>query len=107
MSRSPSERLPNVLKEAMLRRCLCLSTRTAGIEELIEDGVSGILVDYGDIETAAARLKGALADPQANARITTASQGKIARDFDVDRLMAERLRQWSALRKTSRAGEAA
>lgn len=107
MSRSLSERLPNILKEAMLRRCLCLSTRTAGIEELIEDGESGLIVGFGDVDTAAARLRSVLADLPATGRITAAAQAKIARDFDVDRLMAERLQQWSALRKTSRAGEAA
>ena len=107
MSHSLSERLPNILKEAMLRQCLCLSTRTAGIEELIEDGVSGILVAYGDVETAAARLKGVLADPRATERMIAAGQAKIAHEFDVDLLMAERLRQWSALCNTGRAGEAA
>jgi len=107
MSRSPSERLPNVMKEAMLQRCLCLSSRTAGIEELIDDGVCGMIVEPGDVAGAARRLCEALRDPAAIARIGRHAQHKIAADFDVDHLMAERLRHWAALRRSRLADEAA
>jgi len=107
MSRSPSERLPNVMKEAMLRRCLCLSTRTAGIEELIDDGDNGLIVDRGDVEGAARRLAEVLRDPDAMAAFGRRAQVKIVAEFDVDRLMAERLQHWTALRQDRNAGEAA
>jgi len=107
MSRSPSERLPNVMKEAMLQRCLCLSSRTAGIEELIDDGVCGMIVEPGDVAGAARRLCEALRDPAAIAHIGRHAQQKIAADFDVDHLMAERLRHWAALRRSRLADEAA
>lgn len=96
MSQSHSERLPNAIKEAMLRRCLCLSTRTSGIEELIEDGETGLLVDPGDVDGAARRLAALMGDAAKQASIIQAAQERIARDFDVDRLMGERLQQWSA-----------
>jgi glycosyltransferase involved in cell wall biosynthesis len=95
LSQSRSERLPNALKEAMLQRCLCLATRTTGIEELIADGDSGLLVDFGDIAGAARRLTAALRDPGEVARIGGRAQTRIAADFDIDRLMAGRLRRWS------------
>ncbi|MGF1631575.1 MAG: glycosyltransferase family 4 protein [Kiloniellaceae bacterium] len=107
MSRSSSERLPNVMKEAMLRRCLCLSSRTAGIEELIDDGETGLIVDLGDVDTAANRLRTLLADPAAVTGIGNRAQAQIVASFDVDRLMAERLQIWSALRRGDRAGAAA
>lgn len=100
MSQSPSERLPNVMKEAMLRRCLCLSSRTAGIEELIDDGETGLIVDLGDVDAGAKRLKELLCDPDAVASIAAKAQSRIAQDFNVDRLMAERLEQWSSLRES-------
>ena len=37
----PSERLPNAVKEAMLRRCVPVITWSEGIEELVADGVEG------------------------------------------------------------------
>ena len=46
--------LPNVLLEAQSQRVACISTRVAGIPELIVDGVTGLLVEP--------RSPGALAD---------------------------------------------
>ena len=107
LSQSPSERLPNALKEAMLRRCLCLSTRSPGIEELIRDGETGLLVEAGDPVAAARRLVTLLADRQAVERIGRQAQARVMADFDVDRLMAERLERWSALLRRRRAGATA
>ncbi|MEQ8356251.1 MAG: glycosyltransferase [Kiloniellaceae bacterium] len=107
MSQSPSERLPNALKEAMLQRCLCLTTRSTGIEELIDDGKTGLLVDPGDIAGAARVLGTTLNDGEAVARIGGRAQARILADFDIDRLMAERLRLWSTLNKARLSGAAA
>jgi glycosyltransferase involved in cell wall biosynthesis len=104
LSQSPSERLPNALKEAMLRRCLCLSTRSPGIEELVEDGETGLLVEAGDSAAAAKRLTAILADPQAVERIGEAAQARVMAGFDVDRLMADRLARWSALARRQKTG---
>jgi glycosyltransferase involved in cell wall biosynthesis len=107
LSQSGSERLPNAIKEAMLQRCLCLSTRTAGIEELIDDGKTGLLVDGGDPAGAARRLLDVLSDSAAVERIGRQAQAQIVAHFDVDRLMAERLQIWSALCQARSPGVAA
>ena len=107
MSQNPSERLPNVMKEAMLQRCLCLSSRTPGIEELIDDGTSGLIVELGDVDTAAKRLKEVLRHRDTVEEFGRRAQAKIVEEFNVDRLMAERLQQWSQLRRFPRAGAAA
>jgi glycosyltransferase involved in cell wall biosynthesis len=52
MSDKEGERLPNVVKEAMACRCFCVSSRTPGMEELIDQGTDGYLVDSGDVEEA-------------------------------------------------------
>jgi glycosyltransferase involved in cell wall biosynthesis len=52
MSDKEGERLPNVVKEAMACRCFCVSSRTPGMEELIDQGTNGYLVDSGDVEEA-------------------------------------------------------
>ena len=41
LSNKKSERLPNVLKEAMQCGCVCISSKTKGIEELMQHGVNG------------------------------------------------------------------
>lgn len=39
-----SERLPNVIKEAMACGCICISSVSPGIEELIQNGTTGFVV---------------------------------------------------------------
>lgn len=107
LSQSPSERLPNALKEAMLQRCLCLAARSPGIDELITDGETGLVVAPGDIAGAAARLTTLLRDPDAVAQLGQNAQTYILENFDVDRVMAKRLQRWSALCSRLRRGAAA
>ncbi len=45
MSRYKAERLPNVLKEAMLRKCICITTYTTGIEELVKNKENGYIFE--------------------------------------------------------------
>ena len=45
MSRYKSERLPNVLKEAMLRKSVCITTYTTGIEELVKNKQNGFIFE--------------------------------------------------------------
>jgi colanic acid/amylovoran biosynthesis glycosyltransferase len=53
LSKKESERLPNVVKEGMACRCICVTSDTPGISELIEPGRSGFIMQAGDIEAIA------------------------------------------------------
>lgn len=48
LSKKPSERLPNVIKEALWAGCAVISSRSEGIEELIPDSSIGFVVDADD-----------------------------------------------------------
>lgn len=52
MSNKEGERLPNVVKEAMVCECFCVSSKTPGMEELIDHGIDGYLVKPGNIKGA-------------------------------------------------------
>ncbi|PTN38078.1 glycosyltransferase [Desulfonatronum sp. SC1] len=53
LSYKKGERLPNVIKEAMLAKCICISSYTPGIEELILHGETGFIVSDNDVEITA------------------------------------------------------
>jgi glycosyltransferase involved in cell wall biosynthesis len=74
--------LPNVIKEAMAVGVPVVTTRLEAIEELIEDGVSGLLVEPNDPASLAAKLEILLRD--ANLRQLLAAQARkvIEQRFD-------------------------
>ena len=49
-SSKQSERLPNVIKEAMYCGCVCVSLRTQGLDELITHKVNGFIFDEIDLD---------------------------------------------------------
>jgi len=77
-----AEGLPVVLMEAMAMGLPCLSTRIAGIPELIEDGVSGRLVSAGDAAALTAALARLLADKALAQRLGRAGRETVVRDYD-------------------------
>lgn len=57
------EPLGLVFLEAMWSKCACVGTTTGSMPELIQDGVTGYLVEPGDAATLAQRLIALLSDP--------------------------------------------
>ena len=63
--------------------CLLVGSRTPPVEEVIEDGVNGHLVDFFDAPALAQRLAGILADPQAHAGLRTAARETIRARYEL------------------------
>lgn len=82
--------IPNVLTEAMAAGLPVISTRVSGIPELIDDRVSGRLVDQRDPVALADAIAELLADPTARDAYAKAGRAKVEREFDV-RIEAGRL----------------
>jgi len=97
MARSDTDRLPNVIKEAMAAQCLCVVTRTRAVEELLEDEVHGFIVRRGDVRGATAKVNWALANPTSARTIGSAGLAHIRAHFDVDDAMREHAKHWTAL----------
>ena len=77
-----AEGLPVVLMEAMAMGIPCLSTRITGIPELIEDGVSGLLVPAGDADALRRALARLLSDPDLRHRLGSAGREAVVRGYD-------------------------
>lgn len=95
MSKYPSERLPNVIKEAMLRKCLVVTTSTKGIDELVENGISGIVVDQGDTENAVTEIRYLVQNKFVLKGISEKGASTIIEKFDVNRNMQKYIDVWS------------
>jgi glycosyltransferase involved in cell wall biosynthesis len=61
--------LPNVLLEAMAAGRPLVASRVAGIPQVIEDGVSGLLVPPGDARALSEALRRLLREPDTRARL--------------------------------------
>jgi len=74
--------LPNVLKEAMAVGVPVVTTRLEGIDELVEDGVNGLLVEPGDANALTAKLELLLADSELRQRLAVNARKLIEERFD-------------------------
>ncbi|ETX27781.1 glycosyltransferase [Roseivivax isoporae] len=77
-----AEGVPVVLMEAMAAGLPVVTTRIAGVPELVEDGVSGLLVAPGDAGRLADALARLLADPGERARMGAAGRARVAAEHD-------------------------
>jgi glycosyltransferase involved in cell wall biosynthesis len=74
--------IPNVLVEAMAVGLPVISTNISGIPELIEHGVSGLLVNQKDAAALADAIAGLLRAPDLRRRLGGAAREKVCRLFD-------------------------
>jgi glycosyltransferase involved in cell wall biosynthesis len=77
--------LPNVLMEAQSQRLPCVATAVSGIPELIDDGVTGLLVPPRDREALAGAIARLVADPALRARLGDAGRERTLSDFALER----------------------
>jgi len=80
--------LPNVLMEAQSQSVACLATRVAAIPELIDDRVTGVLVDPESPAQLADALCDLIADPQQRRRLGRAGQVRLAARFGIEQNLA-------------------
>ena len=95
LSKKASERLPNVIKEALWAGCAVISSRSEGIEELIPAASIGKVVDADDLQAVAAALLAFLGETpaQSSARRCKAREF-IGANFSSDASMRRYVEAW-------------
>lgn len=78
------EGIPVALMEAMATGLPVVSTRISGIPELVESGVSGVLVPSGDAGALAEAIASLLSDAALRVRMGRAGREKVLKEFDLE-----------------------
>ena len=81
-SPSLAEGIPFVLMEALAMEIPVVASRIMGVPELVEDGISGLLVPPGEPRALADALRELLGDPERRAAMGRAGRARIVTDFD-------------------------
>ncbi len=84
---SLSEGLSNTLLESMAARVPVVATAVGGNPELVEDGVTGLLVPPRDARALAAAIARLLDDPALARRLGEAGQRRVANRFSLDAMV--------------------
>jgi glycosyltransferase involved in cell wall biosynthesis len=99
---SREEAMPVALLEAMALGKAVVASDIGGVPEIVEDGVSGLLVRAGDVEQLCSVLGRVLADDGARGRLGEGARRRIEARFSVTRMMgtyAEIYRRIGAARR--------
>jgi glycosyltransferase involved in cell wall biosynthesis len=91
-----------VIVEGMLAGRPVVAARAGGVLEIIEDGVSGVLVPPGDAGALAVAIAALLADPERASRIADTGRRRASERFGADRVLREIARHVEAVRRPAR-----
>jgi glycosyltransferase involved in cell wall biosynthesis len=78
-----AEGVPVVLMEAMAAGVPVVATQVAGIPELVESGVNGLLVPPGDADSLAAAIGRLVGDAALRAKFGASGRAKVAAEFNI------------------------
>jgi len=79
---SLAEGIPMVLMEAMAMEIPCVAPRIAGVPELIEHGVDGMLFAVADVEDLRTTIHDLLESPELCARLSKQGRTRVVHDYD-------------------------
>ena len=91
---SLTEALPTALAEAMAAGVPVIGSAVGGIPEMIQDGVTGILVPPGDVDALAAAVADLLDQPARVAELVRAARRLVETRFDAAENVARLHREY-------------
>jgi glycosyltransferase involved in cell wall biosynthesis len=99
---SMEETSPVVIGEAMAARLPVVATRVGGVAYLVDDGMTGYLVEAGDVEALGERIAAILGDPERQASLGAAGRAKADRNFRTAAVAARVRAVWEEVLAISR-----
>ena len=95
---SGEETSPMVIAEAMAVGMPVVATRVGGVSSLVDEGVTGALIEVGDVEALAAHLTRVLGDPGLRAALGTAGRARAEERFRVRAVAARFAEMYEEIR---------
>lgn len=86
---SAKEGLPRVILEAMLLEKPVVASNVIGSRELVSDGETGLLYDYGDIQALTARLRELLMDKDKRTAMGASGRKRVLAEYSIEHYVAE------------------
>lgn len=86
---SSHESLSNAIMEGMARGCPSIVSRVGGNTELVEDGVDGLVVDYGDAAQLACAMRRLSGDRGLQRRLGERARQKMANGYSVESMIRQ------------------
>jgi glycosyltransferase involved in cell wall biosynthesis len=80
---SLAEGIPIVLMEAMAMQIPCVAPRIAGIPELIDDGVSGMLYTVADVQELTQKICALIRSPETSAQMGIRGRARVLQEYDM------------------------
>ncbi len=84
---SQADGMPNVVLEAMACGLAVVATRVAAVPTMIEDGVTGRLVDIGSVDQLRTAIEGLVRDPKTRGRLGIAAAEHVAATYPIARVV--------------------
>lgn len=63
--------------------CCAIASRTGGNPELIEDGVSGLLFNPGDVSDLVEKLRAVISKPEVRRKFADAGESRMREEFSI------------------------
>lgn len=86
---SKNEGIANALLEAMYLGNAPVSTRAGGVEEVIDDGRNGLLLDYGETDALAKALLSLYRSPELRNSFAKKARSRVLEQFSIERMAGE------------------
>jgi glycosyltransferase involved in cell wall biosynthesis len=86
---SRSEGFPNTIIEALAARRPVVATRVGGVVDVVDDGVTGLLVPSEDVAALTQALQRLRADPELRTRLGAAGEQRVSSDYSQQNVMSK------------------
>ena len=101
---SQEEGMPRALMEAMAMSVPCVATNVGGVSEVIENGISGLIADFGDVENFGKHIVTLVSSENLRCKTGKAARERIEKHFDIQKIAEKYVKFFKMVKSGCRSG---